>query len=155
MIGLLLNATVASIGLAFPGEPVACPDRSKEVATIPYIRQTTGGIECETVVTVMNLNKKIADVTVQFFTGIGPSQDGVDATDTLSPGESVNISGAGADPLGIFIINADAATTGVEGSARVCSTAKALSIDATLVCDVATGPVMKDLKVVLKKQKGD
>ena len=155
LIGLLLNAIIASTGLAFAGEPVACPDGSKEVAVIPYIRQTTSGVDCETIVTVMNLNKNIANVTVQFFSGVGPSQSGTDATLSLDPGESMNFAGAGDDSLGIFITNANSGLGGVEGSARVCSSGKAVSVDATLVCDTASGPVMKDLKVILKKMKGD
>ena len=155
LIGLLLNATLAGVGLAFPGEGASCPDGTKEVAVIPYVRQTTGATDCETVLTVMNLNKKEVAVTCQFFYADTAVQTGVDASLTLQPGQSANCAGAGGDPLGIFLVAANSGTAGFVGSARICSSAKVLSIDATLVCDLLSGPVMKDLKVILKKQKGD
>lgn len=155
LIALLLNVAVAGSGSAFPGEGAPCPDGTKEVAVIPFARQSTGTADCETVLTVMNLNKKEAAVTCQFFYAVTALQVGTDASLTLQPGQSAGFSGAGSDPLGIHLMDADAGTSGFVGSARVCSSAKALSIDATLVCDLLSGPVIKDLKVIRKKQKGD
>jgi hypothetical protein len=143
-------------GRLLPGT-ANCPTGTTETHRIPYARSTSGGT-CETVITCQNLATSTKDFTAQFFFGFGNAQAGSDATVTLAAGESGEAATASTDPLGIFAINADAATGIFEGKARVCTEnpqptdgTAALACQATLVCSAG----ITTLNVIRGKQKGD
>lgn len=146
----LVGGSHPSLGL--PGI-VSCPaSAAKEVLFVTYARDNAG-IGAATSISITNLNPK-TEVTVacQFFFGFGNSQAGSDATLTLFPGETGECGTRGADPFGIFLINANANTGDFEGKARICSSLPQIAADAR-VSSAAAG--IYPINVVKKVQRGD
>jgi len=109
----------------------------------------------------MNLDKKSHTMTCQFFGQSTLEQRGSDASQTLTPGETLACATAATDPLGIhFGIGASADIPDQRKViGRVCSDSANLACDGVVSCDCATnahpGPVVEQLSVIIKKQKGD
>ena len=130
----------------------SCPAlASKEVFFVTYARDNAA-IGAATVISITNLGTKEATVACQFFVGFGNGQAGGDATLVLGPGETGECATRATDPLGVFLINADAATGDFEGKGRVCSSSASIAADARLS---STAAGLYGINLVKKTQKGD
>lgn len=128
----------------------SCPAlASKEVFFVTYATDNTG---IATVISITNLGTKDATIICQFFFGFGSTQAGSDATLILGPGDTGECATRSTDPLGIFFINADAATGAFEGKGRICSSTPTIAADARLS---STAAGLYGINLVKKTQKGD
>jgi hypothetical protein len=137
----------------YAGETGPCPATAPhEVALALSARRTAS---CETIVQCMNLDKNVANVTVQFFFSIGNGQVGSDVSYPIDPGDSINFGTSTTDPLGIRFIQANAGAGTFQGKARICGATKKLACDTIISCSLANGPMVLPVTMIKKKQRGD
>jgi hypothetical protein len=143
---------------AFPGVP-DCPANAKtEVGIVPFARHTTTPCDCITFVSCLNLDKKTANVVVQFFNeSATPTQNGPDLVEDLEPGEHeqfvTNFQGS---LLVAFPATSSAGiASNADLNARVCATTKKVACHAGLSCSCANGVSVSPLTYIVRKQQGD
>jgi hypothetical protein len=150
------SAQRAEEGTIIPLSPLAgfanCPSTARnEVFLLTYARDAITP-STATIISVTNLGTRDAIVICQFLSALGNFQIGSDAALSLGPGDTLACGTRILDPLGIFVIDADAATGAFDGKGRICSSSTSLAATARVSSDPSG---VHTINIIKKSQKGD
>jgi hypothetical protein len=150
------SAQRAEEGTIIPLSPLAgfanCPSTARnEVFLLTYARDAITP-STATIISVTNLGTRDAIVICQFLSALGNFQIGSDAALSLGPGDTLACGTRILDPLGIFVIDADAATGAFDGKGRICSSSTSLAATARVSSDPSG---VHTVNIIKKSQKGD